>query len=77
MRKQRLRYYAHLWKARKSPKIGTKFRGAWKEGSLRGVPKKGWKLVNQRDLAEVGATADDDVAKMMWSWITDPATVQE
>ncbi|VDO60044.1 unnamed protein product [Heligmosomoides polygyrus] len=45
----------------------------------RGAPRKRWKDVIKRDLAEVGATADDALDRMRWRQITrtaDPATAR-
>ncbi|VDP24192.1 unnamed protein product [Heligmosomoides polygyrus] len=46
----------------------------------RGAPRKRWKDVIKRDLAEVGATTDEDLERMRWRQITrtaDPATARD
>ncbi|VDO92959.1 unnamed protein product [Heligmosomoides polygyrus] len=66
MREQRLRRYGHvLNRPEDDPiRLALDFEAPGKRP--RGGPKKRWKDVIERDLAEVGATADDALDRMRW-----------
>ncbi|VDP22984.1 unnamed protein product [Heligmosomoides polygyrus] len=74
MREQRLRWYGHI--LRRQEDHPTKL--ALAPGKRpRGAPRKRWRDVIKRDLAEIGAAPDDALDRMRWRQITkaaDPAT---
>ncbi|VDP07904.1 unnamed protein product [Heligmosomoides polygyrus] len=70
--------WTHPQKTRGSPHKALDFEAPRKRP--RGAPRKTWKDVIKRDLAEVGATADDALDRMRWRQITrtaDPATARD
>ncbi|VDO99512.1 unnamed protein product [Heligmosomoides polygyrus] len=80
MREQRLRWYGHVLRRPEDhpTRLALDFEAPGKRP--RGAPRKRWKDVIKRDLAEVGATADDGLDRMKWRQITrtaDPATARD
>ncbi|VDP43736.1 unnamed protein product [Heligmosomoides polygyrus] len=65
MREQRLKWYGHtLRRPEDHPtRLTLNFEAPGK--CPRGAPRKWWEDVIKRDLAEVGATADDVLDRMM------------
>ncbi|VDP34785.1 unnamed protein product [Heligmosomoides polygyrus] len=80
MREQRLRWYGHILRRPEDhpTRLALDFEAPGKRS--RGAPRKRWKAVIKRDLAEVGATADDALDRMRWRQIArsaDPATARD
>ncbi|VDP26856.1 unnamed protein product [Heligmosomoides polygyrus] len=79
MREQRLRLYGHILRRQEDhPTKALNFEAP--EKRPRGALRKRRKDVIKRDLAEVGATADDALDRMRWRQITrtaDPATARD
>ncbi|VDP62654.1 unnamed protein product [Heligmosomoides polygyrus] len=80
MREQRLRWYGHVLRRPEDhpTRLALDFEAPGKRP--RGAPRKTWKDVIKRDLAEVGATADDVLDRMRWRQITrtaDPVTARD
>ncbi|VDO19197.1 unnamed protein product [Heligmosomoides polygyrus] len=80
MREQCLRWYGHVLRRPEDhpTRLALDFEAPGKRP--RGAPRKRWKDVIKRDLAEVGASADDAFDKMRWRQITrtaDPATARD
>ncbi|VDO66148.1 unnamed protein product [Heligmosomoides polygyrus] len=80
MREQRLRWYGHVLRRPEDhpTRLALDFEAPGKRP--RGAPRKRWKDVIKRDLAEVGATADDALDRMRWRQITrteEPATARD
>ncbi|VDP04339.1 unnamed protein product [Heligmosomoides polygyrus] len=70
MREQRLRWYGHVLRRPEDhpTRLALDFEAPGKRP--RGAPRKRWKDVIKRDLAEVGATAVDALDRMRWRQIT-------
>ncbi|VDP13114.1 unnamed protein product [Heligmosomoides polygyrus] len=69
MREQRLRWYGHILR-RPETRFALNFEGPGRRP--RGAPGRRWKDVIKRDLAELGATADDALDRMRWRQIRRP-----
>ncbi|VDP36707.1 unnamed protein product [Heligmosomoides polygyrus] len=80
MREQRLRWYEHILRRQEDhpTKLALNFEALGKRP--RGAPRKRWRDVIKRDLAEIGAAPDDTLDRMRWRRITraaDPATARD
>ncbi|VDO87408.1 unnamed protein product [Heligmosomoides polygyrus] len=80
MREQRLRWYGHILRRPEDHpiRLALNFEASGKRP--RGAPRKRWKDVIKRDLAELGATPDDALARTRWRRIirtADPATARD
>ncbi|VDO91084.1 unnamed protein product [Heligmosomoides polygyrus] len=73
MREQRLRWYGHILRRQEDhpTKLALNFEAPGKR--LRGAPRKRWRDVIKRDLAEIGAAPDDALYRMRWRRITKAA----
>ncbi|VDP09235.1 unnamed protein product [Heligmosomoides polygyrus] len=80
MREQRLRWYGHVLRRPENHLIRLTLDFETPGMRPRGAPRKRWKNVIMRDLAEIGATADDAFDRMRWQQITrtaEPATARD
>ncbi|VDP32414.1 unnamed protein product [Heligmosomoides polygyrus] len=80
MREQRLTWYGHVLRRPEDHPTRLALGFEAPEKRPRGAPRKRWKDVIKRDLAEVGATVDDAFDTMRWRQITrtaDPATARD
>ncbi|VDO95916.1 unnamed protein product [Heligmosomoides polygyrus] len=80
MREQRLRWYGHILRRQEDhpTKLALNFEAPGKRP--RGAPRKRWREVIKRDLAEIGAAPDEALDRMRWRRITkaaDPATARD
>ncbi|VDP03522.1 unnamed protein product [Heligmosomoides polygyrus] len=68
MKEPRLRWYGRILRRPKNHpiRLAVDFEEPGKRPRL--VPKKSWRNVIKRDIAEVGATVDDALDRMSWQW---------
>ncbi|VDO84771.1 unnamed protein product [Heligmosomoides polygyrus] len=80
MREQRLRWYGHVLRRPQDHPIRLALDFETPGKRLRGAPRKRWKDVIKKDLAEIGAAPDDALDKMRWLRIirtADTATARD
>ncbi|VDO92205.1 unnamed protein product [Heligmosomoides polygyrus] len=70
MREQRLRRYGHILRRPEDYPIRLALNFEAPRKHPRRAPRKRWKDVIKRDLAKVGATADDVLDRTRWQQIT-------
>uniref|UniRef100_A0A7I4Y3C4 Ribosome biogenesis regulatory protein n=1 Tax=Haemonchus contortus TaxID=6289 RepID=A0A7I4Y3C4_HAECO len=70
MREQRLRWFGHVLRRPKSHPIREAMEFEAKGKRPRGAPKKRWRDVIKRDLAEDKVAAEDAVDRMEWRRLT-------
>ncbi|VDP30657.1 unnamed protein product [Heligmosomoides polygyrus] len=80
VREQRMRWYGHILRSPEDhpTKLALNFETPGKRP--KGAPRKGWKDVIDKDLAEIGAAPDDALYRMRWRQITktvDPVTARD
>uniref|UniRef100_A0A7I4XUK1 Uncharacterized protein n=1 Tax=Haemonchus contortus TaxID=6289 RepID=A0A7I4XUK1_HAECO len=79
MREQRLRWFGHVLKRPQSHPTREAMEFEAQGERPRGAPKKRWRDVIKKDVAETKVTAEDAVDRMEWRWLkrtADPATVR-
>ncbi|VDO20173.1 unnamed protein product [Heligmosomoides polygyrus] len=80
MREQRLRWFGHVLRRPEDHPIRLALNFEVPGKRPRGAPRKRWRDVSKRDLAELGATPDDVFDRMRWRQIAgtaDPATERD
>ncbi|XGW19497.1 hypothetical protein V3C99_003389 [Haemonchus contortus] len=80
MREQRLRWFGHVLRRPQSHPIREAMEFEAQGKRPRGAPKKRWRDVIKKDLAETKVTAEDAVDRMKWRRLTrtaDPATARD
>nr|CDJ93072.1 RNA-directed DNA polymerase (reverse transcriptase) domain containing protein [Haemonchus contortus] len=80
MREQRLRWFGHVLRRPQSHPIRKAMEFEAQDKRPRGAPKKRWRDVIKKDLAEAKVTAEDAVNRMKWRRLirtADPATARD
>ncbi|VDO67406.1 unnamed protein product [Haemonchus placei] len=80
MREQRLRWFGHVLRRPQSRPIREAMEFEAQGKRPRGTPKKRWRDVIKKDLAEAKVKAEDAVDRMKWRRLrrtADPATARD